>query len=98
MGSQGGNRMYLHGGTGKPAEARRKSAIRAYFAGVVTANKTSRNWQGLSRGSERMQGGNHGKATDVRCGMDVYKEAGSKKSSNKFKQNENEHVQINVTR
>ena len=30
--------------------------------------------------------------------MDVHKEAGSKKSHNKYKKNENEHVQINVTR
>ena len=64
MGLQGGNRVYSHGGAVKQGEASQKSAIRAYFAGVVTGNKTSRKCQGWSRGSERIQGG--GIMTDQR--------------------------------
>ena len=72
-GVHGGNGVHLHGGTGKQGETRQKPAIRAYFAGVVTGNKTSLSWQRWSRGSERIQGGNNGKSTGARRDMDGYK-------------------------
>ena len=41
-GSHGCNRAYLYGGAGKQGEMRQKLEIRAYFAGVITGNKTPR--------------------------------------------------------
>ena len=71
--------------------------IRTYFPGVITGKKTARSWQGWSRGSERIQGGNDARATGSRCDMVEYKQGQSKKTNNAPPKNENEHAQIDVT-
>ena len=71
-GSHGCNRVYLHGGERKQGETRQKPAIGTCFSGVRTGNKTSLSWQGQSRGSERIQGGNCGRPTGERYDIDVY--------------------------
>ena len=96
-GSHGCNRVYLHGAARKQGEMRQKPAIRTYFSGVITGKKTSRSWQGWSRGSERIQGGNDGRATGSRCDMIEYKQEQSKKTNNVPQKNENEHAQIDAT-
>ena len=72
--------------------------IRAYFAGVVTDNKTSHNWQGWSRGSERIQGGNYDRPTGFWYDMDAKTQVKCIKANNGPKKNENEQAQICVTR
>ena len=95
-GLHGCNQVYLHGGTGKQGETRQKLTIRVYFAGVVTGNKTSISCQRWSRGSERIQGGNNGGPTGVRCDTNGNTQGGAKKPNNGTKRNENEQPQIDV--
>ena len=64
----------------------------------ITDKKTTRSWQVWSRGSERIQRGNNGRATGSRCDIVDYKQEQRKKTNNALRKNENEHVQIDVTR
>ena len=97
-GSHGYNRVYLHGEARKQGEMGGKPAIRTYFAGVVTGKKTTRSWQAWSRGSERIQGGIMAEQRVRGATWLSMSKSKAKKQTTPPEKNENEHVQIDVTR